>query len=172
MLELIPLLGYRSCWIKEQGKTIFFTFFRSLSKQPIFRNVTTGFPAKWRQRNERRNSILMTNHYPETNFPHGTTNQNRSPYLGSFASSVWIFCARFSDVILRASRNVGCFLRLVFFATKQVKSVVYLFERGGLSNPIKWLTFHLCSERGITEDPVKEPCRGAGQSKEPSPYYS
>ena len=27
----------------------------SLRKQPTFRNATTGFPAKWRLRNERRN---------------------------------------------------------------------------------------------------------------------
>ena len=71
-----------------------------------------------------------------------------------------------------ASRNVGCFLRLVFSQLNTLKVLVYLFERGGLSNPIKWFTFHLCSERGITESPVKEPCRGAGQSEEPSPYYS
>ena len=37
----------------------------SLGKQPTFRDVTTGFPAKWRLRNERRNSILMTCHYPD-----------------------------------------------------------------------------------------------------------
>ena len=36
----------------------------SLRKQPTFRDTTTGFPAKWR-RNERRNSILMTRHYPD-----------------------------------------------------------------------------------------------------------
>ena len=35
----------------------------------------------------------------ETNFPHGTTNQKHYPDLGSDASSVWNFCARFSDVI-------------------------------------------------------------------------
>ena len=29
-----------------------------LRKQPIFRDATTGFPAKWRLRNEHRNSIL------------------------------------------------------------------------------------------------------------------
>ena len=34
-------------------------------KQPTFRDATTGFPAKWRLRNERRNSILMTHHYPD-----------------------------------------------------------------------------------------------------------
>ena len=37
----------------------------SLGKQPTFGNATTGFPAKWRLRNERRNSILMTCHYPD-----------------------------------------------------------------------------------------------------------
>ena len=30
----------------------------SLRKQPIFSDATSGFPAKWRQRDERRNSIL------------------------------------------------------------------------------------------------------------------
>ena len=30
-----------------------------------FRDATTGFPAKWRRRNERRNSILMTRYYPD-----------------------------------------------------------------------------------------------------------
>ena len=37
----------------------------SLRKQPTFRNATTGFPAKWRLWNERRNSILMTRNYPD-----------------------------------------------------------------------------------------------------------
>ena len=37
----------------------------SLIKQPTFWAASTGFPAKWRLRNERRNSILMTCHYPD-----------------------------------------------------------------------------------------------------------
>ena len=37
----------------------------SLRKQPTFGDVTTGFPAKWRLRNERRNSILMTRYHPD-----------------------------------------------------------------------------------------------------------
>ena len=41
-------------------------------------------PPKLRLRNERRNSILMTRHYPD---------------LGSDASSVWNFFARISDFI-------------------------------------------------------------------------
>ena len=40
-------------------------FIRSLRKQTTFRDTTTGFHAKWRLRNERRNSILMTHHYPD-----------------------------------------------------------------------------------------------------------
>ena len=39
----------------------------SLRKQPTFgdANTTTGLPAKWSLRNERRNSILITRHYPD-----------------------------------------------------------------------------------------------------------
>ena len=37
----------------------------SLRRKSAFRDVTTGFPAKWSLRNERRNSILMTSHYPD-----------------------------------------------------------------------------------------------------------
>ena len=37
----------------------------SLRKQPTFGDDTTGFPAKWRLRNKRRNSILMTRHYQD-----------------------------------------------------------------------------------------------------------
>ena len=36
----------------------------SLIKQLTFLDVTTGFPAQWCLRNGRRNSILMTFHYP------------------------------------------------------------------------------------------------------------
>ena len=38
--------------------------------------------------------------------------QPRTTNSSSDASSVWNLCARFSDVISVASRNVGCFLRL------------------------------------------------------------
>ena len=34
-------------------------------EQPTFGDATTSFPVKWRPRNERRNSILMTCHYPD-----------------------------------------------------------------------------------------------------------
>ena len=54
-----------------------------LKKQLTFRDVTGGLPAKWRPRNERRNSTLMTRRYPD---------------LGSDASLVWNFRDRFSDI--------------------------------------------------------------------------
>ena len=37
----------------------------SARKQPTFTGATTGFPAKWRLRNERRNFILMTHYYTQ-----------------------------------------------------------------------------------------------------------
>ena len=37
----------------------------SLRKQATFRDTTNGFPAKWRLSNDRKNSILMTFHYPD-----------------------------------------------------------------------------------------------------------
>ena len=39
--------------------------FHSLRKQPTFCDATNGSSAKERLRNERRNSILMTCHYPD-----------------------------------------------------------------------------------------------------------
>ena len=95
----------------------------SLRKQATFRDATAGFPAKWLLRNERRNSIQMTRHYPdlgsasdwaEANFPRGTTNQKHYPDLGSAASSVWNFCARFSAVISQGNRWWHCEMKAVF----------------------------------------------------------
>ena len=40
----------------------------------------------------------------ESNFPRGTTNQEHYLDLGSDASSVWNFYARFSDVIWRGNQ--------------------------------------------------------------------
>ena len=98
----------------------------SLRKQETFGDATIGFPAKWRLRNERRNSILMTRH---------------GAYLGSasdwscrvgnliqpirISTQIWVVTRDSMDFLcsfLRrhlagkwpvvASPNVGCFLRL------------------------------------------------------------
>ena len=72
----------------------------SLRKQPTFRYATGGLLAKWRLRNERRNSILMTH---TTQFcvqlligwKFASSNQRHYPDLGWDRSWVWNFCARF-----------------------------------------------------------------------------
>ena len=48
----------------------------------------------------RGTSIILV----EINLPRGTTNQKHYPDLGSNASSVWNFCARFLDGICRRNR--------------------------------------------------------------------
>ena len=47
-------------WLANHGQNASFS---SLRKQPTFGDTTTGFLAKWRLRDERRNTILMMLHY-------------------------------------------------------------------------------------------------------------
>ena len=88
-------------------------------KQPTFCDATVPLvsPRNDFLRNERRNSILMTRHYPylgsASDWSCGkcaSANQKRYPDLGRVTSSVWNFCTPFSDVF---TRNVSFFLRLV-----------------------------------------------------------
>ena len=51
---------WSSIWELFPGACLF-----RLRKQPTFGDATIGFPAKLCLRNERRNSILMTHHYPD-----------------------------------------------------------------------------------------------------------
>ena len=71
----------------------------SLRKQLTFGNANTGFPAKWGLRNECRNSILMTRHYPDLGSASDWLNQ-----ISHAASPIWNFCACFSDVIWRGNQ--------------------------------------------------------------------
>ena len=62
----------------------------SLRKQPAFRDAATGFLGKWRLRNERKNPILMTGHYPDLGsasdcWKFASSNQKHYPDLGSAA---------------------------------------------------------------------------------------
>ena len=74
-----------------------------LRRQTTFGDATTGFPTKWRLRNEHRNSILMTHHYPDLGSASDWLNQISHAVdqsdLSSDASSVWNSCTRFSNVI-------------------------------------------------------------------------
>ena len=85
-------------------------------KQPTIRDTTTGFPAKGCLRNERKNSIFMTCHYPDLSVSDWLKQIShavrpiRSVDKGSDTSSVWNFCARsFALKPVLASQNVGCF---------------------------------------------------------------
>ena len=69
-----------------------------LRKQLTFRDITTGFPAKWCLRNEETNSILMMRHY--------------SDLIGCCAAE-WLKIWHFAGKPVGAWQNFGCFLRLL-----------------------------------------------------------
>ena len=62
--------GNRGCDLRQCTFSTLFSLFSwleilHLRKQSTFHDATTGSPVKWRLRNERRNSILMTYHNPD-----------------------------------------------------------------------------------------------------------
>ena len=86
VIEINSRSSWRDCYARGVPST--------LRKQPLFRDTTTGFPAKWRLRDERRNAILMTCRYTDLG--------SASDWSGKFASASqkhYPSCARFSDVI-------------------------------------------------------------------------
>ena len=96
----------------------------SLRKHPTFRDASTDFPANWR-RNERRNSILMTRHYPDLVSTSDWSCREENllrPTICTYQIWQWRFISmEFLRLFLRrhfagksvvASRNVSCFLRL------------------------------------------------------------
>ena len=127
-------LGSRQKLLSLQNWRIFFAFFRrarsgrgardtldggsrSLTRQPTFRDVTTFFPAKWRLRDERGNSILMTCHYPDLGSASDWLKQISPPrhdYCVISMEFLRSFLRRpFAGKPVVASGNIGCFLRLV-----------------------------------------------------------
>ena len=83
------LLNDDHCHVSEDPVKVLMDLLAWENIRRHFGDATTGFPAGWRLRNERRSSILMTRHYSD---------------LGSDVSSVWNFCTRFSDVIWRENQ--------------------------------------------------------------------
>ena len=79
------ICGYRFFFFTSQPA--FFTYYNlkypSLRKQTTFCNATNGFSAKWSLRNERRNSILMTCHYPDLG--------SASDWLKQTSHALWPF---------------------------------------------------------------------------------
>ena len=112
--------------------------FDSLRKTlSLFRDAIIGFPAKWRLRKERRNSILMTRYQPDLGsvlligWSKLSAKKNHYPDVDSVASSVLNFCARFSDVIFAGSQ---CWRREItaFFSGYKFGGEM----RGGRNNPL------------------------------------
>ena len=93
-LDVIGSLRTRTVTSSESGLSVLLENIQlnRLRKQPTFRDATTGFPAKWRLRNGRRNSILIQIWV--------LLNQKHWPGLGSDKSSVWI---RISAVVFQTS---------------------------------------------------------------------
>ena len=70
---------------------ILITLHGSLRKQQTLGDTITGFPANWRLRNERRNSILMTRHYPDLDSASDWLNQifhEERPFSSSI--QIWV----------------------------------------------------------------------------------
>ena len=99
--------------------------FLSLRKQLTFGDATTGFPAKWRLRNEHRNFILMTCHYPDLSSASDWLNQiSHAVWSIRSTTQVWVVMyhrygisvlvsqTSFCGNTVVASLNVSCFLRL------------------------------------------------------------
>ena len=109
----------------------------SLRKPPTFRDATTKLPRKTTSKHRRRNSILMKCHYPDMgsasdwliqNFPRRATNQKHYSDICNDMSSVWNFCARFSDVISQGNQWWSLQMSAVFsgYSNSNLQTVVHL----------------------------------------------
>ena len=89
-------------------------------------DATTGFPAKWRLRNDRKNSILMTRHYPDLGDASDLSCRARNSLQPiRNATQIWVLTGHqygipalvsqtsFRGKPVLASRNFGCFLKLL-----------------------------------------------------------
>ena len=101
-LELI--LTFPSC--RKHNKL---SYHYSLRKQPTFRDAPTVFPAKWRLKNESRNSILMTFHYPNLGGASDWSYREGNLFQPIRSTTqIWV-------VTRYQYGNVGCFLRLLHY---------------------------------------------------------
>ena len=147
---------------------ILITLHGSLREQRTLGDTTTGFPAKWRLKNERRSSILMTRHYPDLDSASDWLNQI-SHAARPFSSSIQIWVVTrhqygISTLVFRTSfggrklvlalPNVGCFLRLltpaiwVFGSEINIiitNTVMQLYVAGSIFQYIVTVAYCYCS---------------------------
>ena len=102
--------------------TPFFCSIKIIIKEKILQPEKTAdisrchhscFPAKWRPRNERRNSILMTRHYSDLGsasdwlkqIPHLARPIRGTTKIWVVTGNQWKFCPRFANVISWGNRG-------------------------------------------------------------------
>ena len=91
------------------------------------------FPREMSSKKRAQKFHTMTRHYPDLGsasdwlkqISHGTTNQKQYQDLGSAASSVWNFCARFSAVISGGNQWWRCEMKAVFFRLRSQGDPVF-----------------------------------------------
>ena len=125
-MVLLSLHAFHDTLIMLKSLSILFGIkFLSLRKQPTFGDATTGFHTKWRLRNEYRNSILMTCHYPDLGSASDWLNQiSHAVWSIRSTTQIWVVMRHrygisvlvsqtsFCGNAVVASLNVSCFLRL------------------------------------------------------------
>ena len=107
-------------------------------------DATTGFPAKWRQRDESRNSILMMHHYPDLGSASDWLNQiSHVARTIRSTTQIWVVtCHQYGISALVSQVSFGretsnlrsgvifFFLLLCFFATRGKKlRLTHLFNK-------------------------------------------
>ena len=75
----------------------------SLRKKPTFGDATTGFPAKWRLRNEGRNSLLMTRHYPDLGSASDGLKNLFQPIRGT--TQIWVLMGHQYGIFVLVSKT-------------------------------------------------------------------
>ena len=126
-------------------------FYSSLRKQLTFGDSTTGLSTKWRLK-QRRNSILITCHYPDRGSASDWSCRvgkliqpiRNTTQIWVDASSVWNFCARFSDVIWRGKqwwrRQMSVFVSGCFYTIFLGKT---MWQNLSVSKSLSFLQSHV-----------------------------
>ena len=119
LIQFSNIIKYFTCsfqWKSRHRVATTNMLTNSYKKQPTFRGAATGFPVQVSLCNKHRNSILKTCHCADLlvllplvvlQGKFASTNQQHYTDHGNDTSSLWNFCARFSDVISRGNHWWG-----------------------------------------------------------------
>ena len=94
----------------------------SVGKQPTFRDTTFAFPSKRLLRNKRRNSVVMTFHYPVLGNTSDLSCREGNLLSQSEALPRSFLSGHFAGKQVVASPDVGCFRRLTVTFKLQINS--------------------------------------------------